>query len=299
MTVHVRKDLPRAFTLVELLVVIGIIAVLMGILMPALSKARKQAQEVVCMNNVRQWGLAYMMYCDANRGSLPDDGQDGTGPVSAAGAWEGQPVPGTDTVGRPPLWIVALPPYVSSKPYNELQAMALAGKEHLPRAGDTNMFVCPTANDATLAPGENASAMTDGYYNIWGFEPDGTTSSRQTYICYVPNSKIDNTRPVQKISQLRPSSLVVLMTEKRMSPGEIPNKAGPDFVNYYDKTLARIKADWQRFAGRHRKGGFVLFADGHVGWFVNYEVANFPGANIKKNYNQPSKIIWDSFGPAN
>jgi prepilin-type N-terminal cleavage/methylation domain-containing protein len=61
----------RAFTLVELLVVIGIIAVLIGILLPALSKARKNAQMTVCMSNQKQLVTALLMYCNDNRGGFP------------------------------------------------------------------------------------------------------------------------------------------------------------------------------------------------------------------------------------
>jgi prepilin-type N-terminal cleavage/methylation domain-containing protein/prepilin-type processing-associated H-X9-DG protein len=58
----------RAFTLVELLVVISIIALLLALLMPALGKARKQAQNVVCRSNLKQWGFAYTMYAGDNNG---------------------------------------------------------------------------------------------------------------------------------------------------------------------------------------------------------------------------------------
>ncbi len=58
------RKMPRAFTLIELLVVIAIIAVLMGVLMPALQRVREQAREVTCRNNLRQYGLAMVMYLD-------------------------------------------------------------------------------------------------------------------------------------------------------------------------------------------------------------------------------------------
>ncbi len=61
----------KGFTLIELLVVIAVIAVLMAILMPALSRVKKQAQSVACMSRLKSWGLIYKLYTDDYAGSFP------------------------------------------------------------------------------------------------------------------------------------------------------------------------------------------------------------------------------------
>src|SRR2546430_1081944 len=61
----------RAFTLVELLVVMGIIAVLIALLLPALYRAREQAKTTRCLSNLRQLGQAAFAFAAENRGSLP------------------------------------------------------------------------------------------------------------------------------------------------------------------------------------------------------------------------------------
>jgi prepilin-type N-terminal cleavage/methylation domain-containing protein/prepilin-type processing-associated H-X9-DG protein len=66
---HSRKS--RGFTLVELLVVIGIIALLISILLPSLNRAREQANRIKCASNLKQIGLSIQIYANENKGAFP------------------------------------------------------------------------------------------------------------------------------------------------------------------------------------------------------------------------------------
>jgi prepilin-type N-terminal cleavage/methylation domain-containing protein/prepilin-type processing-associated H-X9-DG protein len=84
------KSARRAFTLVELLVVIGIIALLVGILLPVLGGARRAAMNVKCLSNLRQCGQALLLYVNNNKGYVV--------PIRAGGsAPQAGNTPGTDT----------------------------------------------------------------------------------------------------------------------------------------------------------------------------------------------------------
>ncbi|MBC8106315.1 MAG: prepilin-type N-terminal cleavage/methylation domain-containing protein [Anaerolineae bacterium] len=121
------RQFRRAFTLVEVLVVVGIISVLIAILLPTLARAREQSKSLVCQSNMRQWSQAALMYANENNGWLPRRGQ---------GA---QP---TSQIDRPSDWFNALPPIMRTKMYVERVA-----EKRIPRPGDGSIWSCPSAID--------------------------------------------------------------------------------------------------------------------------------------------------------
>ena len=92
---------PTAFTLLELLVVIALIALLAGLLLPALSKAKAKVRSATCLNNLKQWGIATQLYTTDNDDLLPPEGTPNGLSTNAA-------------------WYVDLPIALGLKPYCEM-----------------------------------------------------------------------------------------------------------------------------------------------------------------------------------
>jgi type II secretory pathway pseudopilin PulG len=120
-----------AFTLVELLVVIGIVAILIAILLPTLKKAREMAVRVTCMSNLRQIALAEHMYANAFHGSLPGGLLDDTNSNWSTGyTWR--------------MRLAVTSPFYKSAPGNKVSPTGIGWLMFLGYLKDLRVVYCPS-----------------------------------------------------------------------------------------------------------------------------------------------------------
>ncbi len=240
-----RRPLKAAFTLIELLVVIAIIAILAAIILPVLSKAKSKADQITCLNNLKQWGTAMAMYAEDNNQFYPASRD--TNYVATA---DNNPVwteMYADAKAAPPIglsdWFNALPQYVSGMPLWQYGANSASNNIFF----DTkSIYICPTA---AAIP---RNALTD---------PDPAVGPTFNYGM---NQRINYPAPPEapfRITQAVHPSAFVVFSEQRVHASETP---------YYGSSPTDLSSTYNynnRFSGRHNQGGNIVFSDTHAQYF--------------------------------
>jgi prepilin-type N-terminal cleavage/methylation domain-containing protein len=143
---------PQAFTLIELLVVIAIIAILAGMLLPALAKAKAKAQAADCLSNIRQWGMGIRMYTGDFNEFFPYEGAIGD----------------IGTGFNVDAWYNVVPPLVAQP---KLITLYKEKRPPKPR-GQKSLFICGSdTNTLPTDPIQSAAYFSYGFNNR--MDPNG------------------------------------------------------------------------------------------------------------------------------
>ncbi len=224
----------HGFTLIELLVVIAIIAILAGMLLPALSGAKIKAQSAGCLSNLKQIQLCWQMYADDNNDNMPHNVAMNPGDLENRGNWRSDP--GSWLQGN--AWTDTTPDNIK--------------KGVLFRYNNAvGIYRCPADKSSVLDQGRlpRTRSVSMSMYMNWQPDPNDETYST----CWHRLSQVQNPGPAR-------AAVFIDENEKSIQQTAFGINA-PDLLTLFGSTVWT----WVSFpATRHGGAGTLSFADGHA-----------------------------------